>query len=242
MRYILIVIIIAVVFLCIIGLKTRSLIVIGTKLSENTLPFERFLPNATYQILAIGDSSGVGVGAKTPELSVIGRLARDIPSAGVTNLGVSGARTSELIPRLQRLQNKRYDLTVIQIGGNDIVRFTNYKKLNHDIREVLTLATNISDNVILLTSGNVGTSQLLPFGSRWIFTQRTKKVREIFIQASKDAKIPYVDIYGGHVRDGDPYLTEPHIYYSPDRFHPSAKGYENWYSYVREILILKKIL
>ena len=239
MRLLLLILLIAV---CAIAVKTRYLIAVGARQSNNTHSFARPLSGTPLNILVIGDSTAVGVGANTPAESPAGRLAQDFPHASIENLGVNGARTKDLIPQFESLKTQHFDIVMIHIGGNDIVRFTPLENLSEDIVTVLNNAKLISPHVFLVTSGDVGTSQLLPFGTRWLFSWRTRQVRTVFMNAVSETNITYVDIYGGHQQDGDPYKASPNMYYSKDVFHPSSLGYENWYGYMRKSLVASGVL
>lgn len=216
-------------------LQTRRLIAIGVQQTEATAAFQRPVNTADLFFLVIGDSSAVGVGANPPEGSVAGRLAADFPTANLQNLAVSGSKVKDAIAQLNSLPtDAHYDLILIQIGGNDIVRRTPLTDLEHDVPTLLTLAQQHSNNVVQLTSGNVGTSKLLPFGTRWYFTVRTKQVRKIFMAANASAGTSYIDLF--RKRSEDPYAKDPQTYYSPDFFHPSAAGYGDWYAFVQPVV------
>lgn len=213
-------------------IHTGKLIKIGRAQTATTLPFERRLPEAELKFLVIGDSSAVGVGAEPQTGSIAGRLATDFPTADVKNLAISGSKVKDAIAQLESLPTEaRYDLIVIQIGGNDIVRMTANADLERDFPTVLKLAKQHSDHVVQLTSGNVGTSKLLPFGTRWWFSIKTKQVRKIFMGINAEQGTHYIDLYRRLAVD--PYAKDPKKYYSPDFFHPSADGYGEWYSFVK---------
>lgn len=216
-------------------ISTRRLIAIGVEQTKTTVAFERRLEKPNLRFLVVGDSSAVGVGAEPPEGSVAGRLATDFPTADVQSIAVSGARVLGAIDQLEGLApDDKYDLILIQIGGNDIVQRTAYNDLEQNFPKVLELAKQHSANVVQLTSGNVGTSKLLPFGTRWYFTIRTKQVREIFMRINAEQGTHYVDLL--RKRSVDPYAQDPDKYYSADYFHPSADGYGDWYSFVKPVV------
>ena len=188
------------------------------------------------RFLIVGDSSAVGVGADPAEGSIAGRLASDFPTADVRSIAVSGHKVADAIRQIETLAaEERFDLIVIQIGGNDIVRNTAYKNLETDFPKLFELAKQHSDNVVQLTSGNVGTSKLLPFGTRWLFTLKTKQVRELFIRINQEQGTHYVDLFRN--KANDPYAQDPDRYYSDDYFHPSAEGYGDWYTFVKPIVV-----
>jgi lysophospholipase L1-like esterase len=208
--------------------QMQKLIALGTGLADEAIAFSRVL-EAGPQFLVIGDSSAVGVGASKSADSIAGRIGADYPQASITNLGVNGAKTAELLPRLESLE-LHYDFILIQIGGNDIVRRTDLSELESSIDAILEEALKHTDQLVLMTSGNVGTSKLLPYLTRWFFTQRTRDVREIFMNAAKKHDVEYVDLF--REKSDDPYAQDPAKYYSADFFHPSSDGYEDWYQFV----------
>ncbi len=213
-------------------IQTRRLIAIGIGLANDAEAFQK--SGSEKRILVIGDSTAVGTGASSSSTSLAGLLSLHFPKAVIENRGINGARTAELIPRLQNLQNNSFDLVMIHIGGNDTVHFTNLSQLSNDIRNVIDLTKNLSNNVVLVSTGNVGTARLLPFGTRWLFAARTRKVRDRFIQASQEKNIQYVDLYRAPAID--PFAIDPDTYYAKDQFHPSDAGYADWFSLIKKQL------
>lgn len=216
------------------AIRTRYYISIGIGLAEAAVKYEQHPADPTMRILTIGDSSVVGTGSAEPKLTVAGRLGTDYPTADITNLGVNGTRTQELIERFKGIQDQKYDLIIIHTGGNDIVHFTSMPDIENGLNQVLDLATVMSDSVIVLHGGNVGSSKLFPAPTRWIFTYRTKKVREIFMRVTSEKNVQYVDLF----REGkaDPFVADPKKYYGADYFHPSADGYGDWYARIKPFL------
>lgn len=218
------------IYLAIEYLHTSYLIRIGEGLAAAAVPFSR-TTTSSQRILIIGDSTAVGTGASSPETSLAGLLGGHYPQARIENLGVNGSKIHDLITRFTSVENERYDLIEIHIGGNDIVRFTELTKVEQDVKTVLSQARKLSNNVVLVTSGNVGTSLLLPTPSRLLFTKRTRSVREIFIRVAKEQDVSYVDLF--HEAKEDPFAKDPSKYYAKDFFHPSDAGYQFWFDQIR---------
>jgi lysophospholipase L1-like esterase len=216
--------------------RTRHFIAIGTQLAREAAPlaYEQHPDAAHVRVLHIGDSSVVGTGSSDPRLSVAGRFGSDYPLADVVNLGVNGTKTGELIARFESIQDQRFDLIVVHTGGNDIVRYVSLEDLEKQLPKVLDFANNISDTVLLLHGGNVGTSYLFPAGTRWLFTKRTAQVRDVWMQIAQEKGVHYVDLW----RQGndDPFKREPKKYYAADGFHPSDDGYGDWYEHIHAVL------
>ncbi len=214
---------------------TRHFINIGEKLAAKATAFSRKSENAKLHILFVGDSSGVGTGTSSPLTSIAGLVGKRYPEAEILNMSINGARTKDVISQLKNTAGK-YDLIMIHVGGNDNVRFTNYDQLAKDIRQALDLALSKSNQVLLTTTGNVGTAKLLPASSRWIFEQRSRRIRTIFMQqvAASQGNIRYTDLF--RERSDDPFARDPQKYYAADMFHPSDAGYLDWFTLMEKEL------
>ena len=215
-------------------LRSRHYAQIGIQLAQQAVPYEQHPANPTHHFLVIGDSTAVGTGASSPTDSTAGLLGNDYPTADIVNKGVNGSRVADLTSRFSEFSDDEFDLVLIQIGGNDIVRFTNLTTLEADLITVLTEANRVGKQVVILHCGNFGTAKLLPLGSRWLFTQRTAKLRSIYQRLAPQYQAQYVDIW--RLGDADPFARDPSTYYASDYFHPSSAGYADWYELTKQML------
>lgn len=211
--------------------ETRRLIAIGVTLAEKAKPYSRV--SSSPKILVLGDSTAVGTGASASTTSLAGLLGTYKPSATIENRGVNGSRTRDLLLR-DDFRDQKYDLIMIHIGGNDTVRFTRLAQLEKDITSLIDIAKKHSENIVIVSTGNVGTARLLPFGTRWLFTIRTKQVRDIFKKTAADKGVIYVDLF--REPNKDPFAQDPSKYYAADLFHPSDAGYADWFSLIKKQL------
>lgn len=214
-------------------IRIQGLIRESQVLVRGSTPYQSAVPGETERVLFIGDSTGVGVGATRPEDTLAGRTAQDHPNWTIENLSVSGRKTAELIPVLTELGGQ-YDRVILQIGGNDITYFSDTDHLASDITLVLAEAKRLSAHVILLTSGNVGNAPILPRPLAFLWHHRTLQVRDIFMRASKEVGVTYVDLY--REKRSDPFFFEPYRYHAIDLFHPSSEGYGLWYEELKKSL------
>lgn len=216
-------------------IRIHGLIEKSAGLIRDAAPYERAVSGAPSRTLFIGDSTGVGVGASDSRFSLAGRYSADFPAWTVDNASVSGRKTAALIPVLKNLKTDSYQLVVIQIGGNDIVRFSPLPELARDIETVLREADRVATmRVILITSGNVGNAPLLPRPLAFLWQHRTQKVRALFMAASEKTGARYVDLY--QEKSTDPFAIDPYRYHAADLFHPSADGYALWYEDFKQAL------
>lgn len=187
--------------------------------------FERPVKSARYKTLFMGDSTAVGIGASRPELSVTGRFAARFPKMDITNNGVSGYKLEDLDNIMP--ENQSYDLLVLQIGANDILRFTRLSKAKHHLSNILKKAKTCSSQVVIIHSGNIGAGPLFPWPLKLIYDWRTRRFCRLYKRQAEQDGVVYVDIY----RDLKSALAveRQQSTYGVDLFHPGDLGYKYWF-------------
>ncbi len=180
-------------------------------------------------MLVIGDSTAYGIGASKPEDSTAGRVSTAL-NLGVENNSRSGARTREMLGQLDRSQHPRYELILMQVGANDVMKFSSIAKTAAELDAALQRATQMSDRVMLLTAGDIGTIPLWPVPLDDIYTLRTIELRDVFMAVAERHGVEYVDLYALP----DPFLTDIDRYFTQDTLHPSSDGYAVWSEYILE--------
>jgi len=201
------------------------------KVDYGIQPWQQHNPSAKMKVLFAGDSTAVGIGATDNAMSTSGWFSKDFPDAHVENHSRSGLRLGGLIVILNDLQGKKFDIAILQIGANDIIRFTSFKKIENNLQQVLRLTRKIAKNIIILHSGDMGEVRIFLWPLNWIYTQRTLKMREIYRAASRNADISYVDIYTLNKK-----IKNPQQKYAKDKFHLNDQGYNTWYTYIKSKL------
>ena len=206
-------------------LRARSL---ASGIIAKSRPFERNDETRAKTILVLGDSTAVGVGS-SPEQSVPGRMSAWL-DANVENYAKSGARAVDLAAQLSRAKHSRYDFVLIQIGANDVIHFALLDKANANLASALRQAKTLSDRVVVLTAGNIGSAPVFGFPLNWVISARTRALRERFMATTEREGAIYIDIYARP----DPFASEPEKYYAPDGLHLTGEGYRFWFSIVKE--------
>ena len=212
----------------------------GTQIAEASRPFVQRNPGATHRILVAGDSTGVGTGAARPEESVAGRIAADFPAIEIINLARNGAKAKDALTQLDSVDQAGFDLVLVQVGGNDILGFTDLGELRVAIAKVLTKAKEKGRSTLFLSTGNVGLAPAFFPPISWIYTARTREVRAIFMDVSRALGIQYVDLF--RERENELFLNDPDRYYTPDYLHPSSEGYRIFYEELRKQTSIVEIL
>lgn len=200
----------------------------GAEVSREAARFERANPNASMRILVAGDSTAVGTGAHDPKDSIAGRVGTLFADAHIENIGVNGLKTSGLREKLAQLpEEETYDLVLLQIGGNDILRFTPRPTLRRELSGALEEAKKRGRRVILMSTGNVGLAPAFPFFLSHMYSYRTRAVRTTLTEEAAQAGVTYVDLF--EERETDPFGKDPDTFYSRDGLHPSGAGYGLWF-------------
>ncbi len=152
--------------------------------SYTVKPFTQDRPNAALSILFLGDSTAVGTGAKTNNESVAGWFAKDFLNAHIDNVSRNGRKLGELLIEYDFKPAKHYDIAIVQVGGNDILRFTRLAYIRRDLPILLDRVKQIADHVVVLHSGNVGIAPIFIWPLSNVLTERTKEVRAIYQEAA----------------------------------------------------------
>jgi lysophospholipase L1-like esterase len=199
------------------------------KLIGESKAFQKPALEAEMKILVLGDSTAVGTGVDDPKLSTAGRLSGMYPDAAVRNLAQNGLRVQDLVLLLREVaQEERFSITLIQVGANDIIRFTPMEEIEKDIDQILSRLSQQSGRVVILHSGDVGQAPLFPIYMRPLFSNRSLQMREIYKKASEKHGAEYVDLIDSQV--GEFFQREPEKYYAEDRLHLSGEGYRLWFN------------
>jgi acyl-CoA thioesterase-1 len=187
-----------------------------------------------FKYIALGDSTGVGVGAASgggyPE-RLYQRLKLHGFPAGILNLAQSGATTRDVLyGQIQKATSKQAALVTLGIGTNDLWRLipagtfrSNLKMIADGLEK--TGAQVIVSNIIDLAHAPVAVmvETLLGIPVRG-FQTRIDEFNDAIQQLSRRERFTVVDLYGFSRKE----LPAHPEYFAADGFHPSAAGYEAW--------------
>ncbi len=218
-------------------IRMRQLVDVGVGLVRSATAYEQHPKGPAHRVLVLGDSSGFGVGATTPQESVAGRIGLRNPDTDITNIAVSGARLKDVPKQLTnaRIQHDvKYDRIFLHIGGNDIVHGTSLSAMQVQLQGVLEDIAPLSDDIVLIHGGNIGTAPFFPKIAQPYFTWKSKQARRLYLQVvGDDTRFTVLNLHPE--RALDPYAQEPHIYFAADSFHPSSEGYRVWFEEIDRI-------
>ena len=198
----------------------------SVKLAKQSTPFSVNPPNATASLLIVGDSTGVGTGAPTPETSLAGQLSRTYTRLNVENLAVNGAKFAQVNMQLEAATARHFDVVLIQAGGNDVIQLTGENTLRSQVQLALAQAGALAPLVIIMPAGNLGNAPLFFPPLSWWMTARSQNLHRIVREEATHAGAYYVNLY--KPKSEDPFAQDSQNLHAADGLHPSDKGYAQW--------------
>lgn len=202
------------------------------KLVREAHGYERRDAALGASLLVLGDSTAVGVGAARPEESVAGRLAEALSAGYVENRARSGAVIGDIAGQIKRASRSEYDVILIQIGGNDIIRFHSAEAEAKVLEEALA-ALPLAKEAYLMSAGNVGAATIFPRAVRGFHTRLNLAYHKALREVAGRRGISYVDLYVEPSED--PFSKEPETYLAADGLHPTSRGYELWFQALERV-------
>jgi lysophospholipase L1-like esterase len=198
--------------------------------------FERRLAAKGTTILILGDSTGVGVGAALPEESIAGLLAADFPDADIVNVSESGARVSDTVEQASGCiaAGLHFDVAVLHVGGNDVVRATPTDKLAEGCEQLMLGLARLAHRTVWLGPPNLGIAPLFPPPYSWVMAARSRAASAVFARSAARHKVPFVDFSAPvHARH---FGRRRRQHFASDGFHPNSSSYRYGYAVARQAL------
>lgn len=195
-----------------------------------TAAFSHAEATPARRFLIAGDSTGVGIGSIDSRSTVSGRLAAAFPGTVIVNHARDGARSAD-VPAQLEASTGHFDLILIFIGGNDVIRLSSYQSVLQAAEHTLDVASSRGAHVAVVPPADLGSAPIWvwPLGAVW--SRRAETVRRAWQYAMRErANVHLVDLR--MPRDRDPFHLAPRRYYSPDGIHPSADGYALWFAQI----------
>lgn len=205
-------------------------------LAASSQRYERRQAASEHAILVLGDSTGVGVGAQRPEDSIAGRLAVDFPDSDIVNISRSGARVADALAQARQCiaDGRHFDVAVLHLGGNDVVRGTGVAELAATCEELMLALKRTARRTVWLGPPNVGLAPLFPLPYAWLMSSRSRAATSVFAASAAKHDVAYVDFcapeHGERLRLGRK------THFATDGFHPSSSSYGYGYATARDAM------
>jgi lysophospholipase L1-like esterase len=179
--------------------------------------------------VALGDSTGVGVGARKGggyAARLFERVERVRPGSRLVNLCVSGATSTDVL-RVQvgRVGEASPTLVTLCIGINDVTRQVSPEQYARNLEEIVArLRAQTAAPVVVSNLPDVSHAPAVPFFLRAASRRRIQQLNSRVADVTERHGLFLADSFE---KSAAVIPTHPE-FFSPDGFHPSDEGYEFW--------------
>jgi lysophospholipase L1-like esterase len=178
--------------------------------------------------LALGDSTGVGVGAR--EGGYVARLFERIkqlrPGSSLTNLCVSGATTEDVLREQVGTEiTSQTTLVTLGVGINDAGRGVSVERFARNYEEIIKGIRARTNAAIVLTNlPDVSLAPVVPASLRDELAHTVNLFNERIAEIAARYGLLVVNTY----QATHELIPQHPEFFSSDGFHPSDIGYEYW--------------
>lgn len=178
--------------------------------------------------VALGDSTGVGVGARNGGYvaRVFEKIVSERPGSKLTNLCVTGATTEDVLrSQLRTGLATNPNLVTLGIGINDIGHGIGIEEFARNYEEILSeLRKGTSAKIIVTNIPDISSAPRIPEFARREYQQTIILFNGRLEAIASRHEVTLFDVHSP-TRDQLPSHPE---FFSSDGFHPSDAGYELW--------------
>jgi lysophospholipase L1-like esterase len=217
-------------------------VVQGRGLAQQALPFESHPLAPRARVLLLGDSTGVGVGAGRPEGSLPGLLAAEFPAVQIVNRCQNGARVADTLQQLAPLAaaGERFDLVLLLVGGNDVMKLTSQQRLRVDAQALLQALQPLARCTVWMGSANIGGAPPIQRPWSWWLSWRTRRVMRLLAAQARAHGVLFIDFFRPLRRDL--FARHAGTFFAEDGVHPSAMSYRFCFELLKRRAPLQALL
>jgi acyl-CoA thioesterase I len=225
-------------FRLLLSVLILALVACGPRTSSNTGDDQKTMKTNDKKdtpviYVAVGDSTGVGIGAGRDggyPARLLKRIKQERTSAKLVNFCVSGATSEDLLrTQLEPAIAARPTLITVAIGINDMGHYVAVEKFARNFEEIVRrLKTETSASIVVSNLPDISFAPVAPASMREQIRAQINLFNKHITEICKRYDVSLVDAY-----------TETHAvipshpeFFSDDGFHPSDAGYEYWAKYM----------
>jgi lysophospholipase L1-like esterase len=191
-------------------------------------------------VLVLGDSLALGIGASCPQRTLWGRIAQDYPHCNLDVRAQSGARAYDLAVQLAAVSSLRYDVALLCVGANDVMRLGNLTRVAQQIQVTLNTLKRCASMTVVVTSANIGGAPIFFWPLSHLYSTRSLYLARAIELCADRVGASYVNVcFPLH---DDLFARSPHLYFSADAVHPSDAAYAVVYELTKARVCLDSAL
>ena len=197
---------------------------------------------AKRTLMIVGDSAAAGVGAKSQDEALSGRISHLAPKGLLSRMSLhatTGLTSGDVVNLLTQIPAKSYCTALVSMGVNDVTKFVSLNAWRINIESVASLLKHKFNcqSIIFTALPPMHLFPVIPQPLRTILGIRAylfNKVLQRYIAKSDSAQILRINIMeqGSAARS----MKDSGLM-AEDGFHPSSKGYAVWANQVVQLII-----
>ncbi|GAA4850614.1 SGNH/GDSL hydrolase family protein [Saccharopolyspora rosea] len=180
------------------------------------------------EFAVLGDSAAAGLGVDFPDDLPGVRLARGLAEeldrpVSLSTHAIVGCTSQELASQVDAALVRRPELVLIIIGANDVTSKLPVARCAELLGESVTRLVGGGVSVVVGTCPDLGSIRPIPQPLRSIarhWSLALGRAQRRIVESAGGHAVPLADLLSPE------FLTRPAEFFSPDRYHPSAAGYE----------------
>jgi lysophospholipase L1-like esterase len=173
---------------------------------------------------AVGDSTGIGLGARDGGgyvAQLFARIEQQRPGSTLINLSAAGATTADVVDKqIAQLNGTRATLITICVGVNDLLRGREAKQFAENYETVVAKLRQPGRLIVIATLPDVASAPAMQGMADDSFRSRLEQFNKAIEAIAGRYAVPLVDLY--KLSGSRPEL------FSSDGLHPSDLGYAHW--------------
>ena len=190
--------------------------------------YGRGRPGPAIRVALLGDSSAAGYGVERVEETTGAHLASGLAAQAdrrvhLRSFAVVGAMSSDLAGQVDAAIGTHPDLAVVLIGANDVTHTVLPSASVRHLAEGVRRLREADIAVLVGTCPDLGTIRPIPPPLKQVargWSRRLAAAQTITVVENGGRTVSLGDVLGPE------FDAAPALMFGPDRFHPSADGYE----------------
>jgi acyl-CoA thioesterase-1 len=178
--------------------------------------------------VALGDSTGVGLGARNGGGYVerlFGRIQQKRPGSRLVNLSQSGATTADVLNKqLAHFDSTRATLVTVSIGMNDLMQGIDERQFAGNYEEIVSRLRKTGVPIVLTNLPDITAAPAVAGFNHEALDARLELFNGRIEELAGRYGLPLVDLRQETLGA----LQSRPDFFSADGLHPSDVGYESW--------------
>ncbi len=232
-------VVLALLLVCLLVVELLIVKFNGTPVPAPNIPRgpETYGSGSPLTYVVLGDSTTISQGGDY-DRGIARETARFLGrnhTVTLYNLGVSGARTADVLERqLPEAIKLQPDVVLLDVTANDVTHLTSISAVRRDLLATVRALREANPKVEIVVTGApaMGSVPRFPEPIKSLARYRTAQINRMVRPVAEQEGLRFAPIAE---RTGKAFLERPELF-AADKFHPTTKGYQLWVNVLNDTL------